>query len=445
VSTYYGEQTRLAIGNFPVSGRPVDPEVIRALALIKSCAAAANAELGLVDAGIAAAISTAADRIVAGEFADQFPIDVFQTGSGTSSNMNVNEVVGALASEAMGSKVHPNDHVNASQSSNDVFPTALHIAASIAVTRDLLPALDHLASTLTEKAAEHRDSVKSGRTHLMDAVPVTLGQEFAAYATQVRNSIARITVALPGVLELPLGGTATGTRLNAPDGFASGTIRRLAERTGLALTEAPDHVEAQGARDGLVHLSGALRTTAVSLTKVADDLRWMSSGPRTGLAEIQLPELQKGSSIMPGKVNPVICESVLQVCAQVIGNDAAVAWAGARGNFELNTMQPMMGQNVLASILLLANASMILADKAVAGIVADLDHLRQLAESSPSIVTSLNRFLGYDEAAEIAKQALKEKRTIKEVVIARGHVEAGRISEQELDTALDVLRMSQGG
>jgi fumarate hydratase, class II len=359
--------------------------------------------------------------------------------------MNVNEVVAALASQTHGSKIHPNDHVNASQSSNDVFPTALHIACAVAVTGDLIPSLQHLAATLDAKAREHQNSVKSGRTHLMDAVPVTLGQEFAAYATQVRNSITRILSALPGVLELPMGGTATGTRLNAPSGFAERAIGLLAERTGLQLTEAPDHVEAQGARDGLVHLSGALRTTAVSMTKIADDLRWMSSGPRTGLGEIQLPELQKGSSIMPGKVNPVICESVLQVCAQVIGNDAAIAWAGARGNFELNTMQPMMGQNALSSITLLANAAKILADKAIAGIEVDLEHLRRLAESSPSIVTSLNRFLGYDEAAEIAKQALKEKRTIKEVVIARGHVSEGRISEADLDAALDVLHMSQGG
>lgn len=445
MSTLYGDQTKLAVANFPVSGQPVDPSVIRALALIKSCAAQTNQELALVPAEIAAAITSAADLVAAGEHADQFPIDVFQTGSGTSSNMNVNEVIAALASTALGAKVHPNDHVNASQSSNDVFPTALHIAAAKAVTEQLIPALQHLADSLHTKANEHRDSVKSGRTHLMDAVPVTLGQEFAAYATQVRNSVLRITSALPGVLELPLGGTATGTRLNAPSGFAEGTIKRLAARTGLALIEAPDHVEAQGARDGLVHLSGALRTAAVSLTKIADDLRWMSSGPRTGLAEIHLPELQKGSSIMPGKVNPVICESVLQVCAQVIGNDAAIAWAGARGNFELNTMQPMMGQNALSSISLLANAALILADKAIAGIEVDLLHLKNLAESSPSIVTALNRFLGYDEAAEIAKQALKEKRTIKEVVIARGHVAGGRISEAELDAALDVLQMSQGG
>ena len=441
----YGEQTRLAVANFPVSGRSVHSEVIRALALIKSEAAKTNADLKIITTEMAAAISAAADKIVAGEHADQFPIDIFQTGSGTSSNMNVNEVVANLATAGFGSKVHPNDHVNASQSSNDVFPTALHIATSIAVTRDLIPALEHLAKVLDEKAKEHASSVKSGRTHLMDAVPVTLGQEFAAYATQVRNSAARIKTALPGVLELPLGGTATGTGLNAPAGFADGTIKRLAARTGLALTEAVDHVEAQGARDGLVHLSGALRTTAVSLTKVADDVRWMSSGPRTGLAEIALPELQKGSSIMPGKVNPVICESVLQVCAQVIGNDAAVAWAGARGNFELNTMQPVMGQNVLESVSLLANAATIFADKAIAGITVDLDHLKQLAESSPSIVTSLNLYLGYDEAAEIAKQALKEKRTIKDVVISRGHVASGKISEADLDKALDVLRMTEGG
>lgn len=441
----YGEQTRLAVSNFPVSGRPVHAEVIRALALIKSEAAKTNADLKIITDQMAEAIATAADRIVSGEHADQFPIDVFQTGSGTSTNMNVNEVVANLATSAFGSKVHPNDHVNASQSSNDVFPTALHIATSVAVTRDLIPALEHLATTLDAKAKEHVASVKSGRTHLMDAVPVTLGQEFAAYATQVRYAVQRIKAALPGVLELPLGGTATGTGLNAPAGFASGTIKRLGARTGLALTEAIDHVEAQGARDGLVHLSGSLRTTAVSLTKIADDLRWMSSGPRTGLGEIALPELQKGSSIMPGKVNPVICESVLQVCAQVIGNDATVAWAGARGNFELNTMQPVMGQNVLDSVSLLANAATILADKAVAGITVDVAHLKELAESSPSIVTALNLYLGYDEAAEIAKQSLKEKRTIKDIVIARGHVASGKISEADLDKALDVLRMSEGG
>lgn len=441
----YGEQTRLAVANFPVSGRPVNAEIIRALALIKSEAAKTNADLKIITSEMANAIALAADQIASGAHSDQFPIDVFQTGSGTSTNMNVNEVVANLATTAFGSKVHPNDHVNASQSSNDVFPTALHIAASITVVRDLLPALDHLAITLESKAKEHATSVKSGRTHLMDAVPVTLGQEFAAYATQVRYTIKRVKDALPGVLELPLGGTATGTGLNAPAGFASGTIARLAKRTALDLTEAIDHVEAQGARDGVVHLSGALRTAAVSLTKIADDIRWMSSGPRTGLGEIALPELQKGSSIMPGKVNPVICESVLQVCAQVIGNDAAIAWAGARGNFELNTMQPVMGQNVLDSISLLANAAKILADKAIAGITVDLDHLKELAESSPSIVTALNLYLGYDEAAEIAKQSLKEKRTIRDVVISRGHVASGKISETELDRALDVLRMSEGG
>ncbi len=373
----------------------------------------------------------------------EFPIDVFQTGSGTSSNMNANEVLASLASTGLGSPVHPNDDVNASQSSNDVFPSAIHIAATQSLINVLVPALQHLDDAMSSKAKEFTDVVKSGRTHLMDATPVTLGQEFGGYAAQVRYGIERVHAALPRVAELPLGGTAVGTGINAPTGFAASVISIIAAQTGLPLTEARDHFEAQGARDGLVEASGVLRTIAVSLYKIANDLRWMGSGPTAGLREIALPDLQPGSSIMPGKVNPVICEATTMVCAQVIGNDAAVAFAGASGNFELNVMLPVMARNLLESIRLLANVSRLLADRCVAGIVADVEHCRTLAESSPAIVTPLNRYLGYENAATVAKKALKEGKTIRQVVLESGFVADGKLTEEQLDTALDVLAMTR--
>jgi fumarate hydratase class II len=397
----------------------------------------------LIDPELAAAIVAAAEEVVQGDHDGQFPIDVFQTGSGTSSNMNMNEVLATLASERLGRPVHPNDDVNHPLSSNDMFPASIHIAATAGVVRDLVPALEHLAASLERKAAEFADVVKSGRTHLMDATPVTLGQEFGGYAMQVRIGIERLHATLPRVAELPLGGTAVGTGINSPPGFGGRVIAEVASTTGLPLTEARDHFEAQGARDGLVELSGQLRTIAVSLTKVANDLRWMGSGPRAGLGEINLPDLQPGSSIMPGKVNPVLPEATLMVCTQVVGNDAAVAWAGAAGNFELNVMLPLLGRNVLESIRLLSNVTRLLADRCIDGITANVERLREYAESSPAIVTPLNRYLGYEEAASIAKQALAERRTIRDVVVERGHVRAGRITEEQLDEALDVMRMTR--
>jgi fumarate hydratase class II len=436
-------QTQRAVENFPISGRGLEPAHIRALATIKAAAAAVNAELGVITAELAAAIIAAAQEVIDGRHDDQFPIDTFQTGSGTSSNMNANEVIASLASRDLGSAVHPNDHVNASQSSNDVFPSSIHLAATEAVSRSLIPALAHLMSTLEAKAAEFDTVVKAGRTHLMDATPVTLGQEFRGYAAQVRLGIERLESALPRLAELPLGGTAVGTGINTPPGFAAKVIDRLRDVTGLPLSEARDHFEAQGARDALVEASGQLRVVAVSLYKIANDIRWMGSGPRAGLRELRIPDLQPGSSIMPGKVNPVVCEAVRQVGAQVVGNDAAVAFAGSQGDFELNVMLPVMARNVLESIKLLAAASRLLADKCVAGLEADVDVCLAYAEGSPSIVTPLNRHLGYDEAAAIAKQALKEGRSIREVVVVRGHVESGRITEAQLDEALDVLRMTR--
>ncbi|MEW2360178.1 class II fumarate hydratase [Spirillospora sp. NPDC029432] len=435
-------QTQRAVENFPISGRGLEPAHIAALGQIKAAAATVNAELGVLDGDVAAAVREAALEVAAGRWNDQFPIDVFQTGSGTSSNMNTNEVVATLAEERLGRPVHPNDHVNASQSSNDVFPSSIHIAATGGVVNELIPALRHLEAALAAKAEEFATTVKSGRTHLMDATPVTLGQEFGGYAAQVRYGVERLEAVLPRLAELPLGGTAVGTGINTPEGFAARVIAEIARATGLPLTEARDHFEAQGARDGLVEASGAFRTIAVGLTKIANDLRWMGSGPRAGLAEIRLPDLQPGSSIMPGKVNPVIPEAVAQVAAQVIGNDAAIAFGGASGSFELNVQLPMLARNTLESITLLANVSRLLADRCVAGIEADADRMREYAESSPSIVTPLNRYIGYEEAAKVAKQALAERRTIREVVLERGHVESGRLTLEQLDAALDVLSMT---
>jgi fumarate hydratase, class II len=438
-------QTQRAVENFPISGQPIERELIAGLALIKGAGARVRAERGLLDPTKAAAIAEVAAEVARGDWDAEFPIDVFQTGSGTSSNMNANEVLASLAADRLGEgvTVHPNDDVNDPLSSNDQFPSAIHVAATKAVVLDLIPALDHLASALEAKAAEFARVVKSGRTHLMDATPVTLGQEFGGYAAQVRYGVERLNAALPRVAELPLGGTAVGTGINAPTGFAADVIALIASETGLPFTEARDHFEAQGARDGLVELSGALRTIAVGLNKISNDIRWMGSGPRTGLTEVFLPDLQPGSSIMPGKVNPVLCEAVCQVVAQVIGNDAAVAFAGAAGNFELNVMLPVMARNVLESVRLIANVSTVFADKCVAGIEANEERCREYAESSPSIVTPLNHYVGYDEAAKIAKQALAERKTIRQVVIERGHVESGAITEEKLDQVLDVLSMTR--
>lgn len=437
-------QTQRAVENFPVSGQRIERAHIEALARIKAAAARVNAELGVIERDRAEAIASAAAEVAEGRWDEHFPVDVFQTGSGTSSNMNTNEVIATLATERLpeGREVHPNDHVNASQSSNDVFPSSIHIAATGAVTRDLVPALDHLAAALERKSAEFATVVKSGRTHLMDATPVTLGQEFGGYAAQVRYGVERLRAALPGSPNSPSAVRRWAPASTHAAGFSAAVIAEVARATGLPLTEARDHFEAQGARDALVETSGQLRTVAVSLTKIANDLRWMASGPRTGLAEINLPDLQPGSSIMPGKVNPVVPEAVLMVAAQVTGNDTTVAVAGAAGNFELNVMLPVMAKNLLESVRLLANASRLLADRTVDGITANVERAREYAESSPSVVTPLNKYIGYEEAAKVAKRSLAERKTIREVVIESGYVERGDLTVEQLDEALDVLRMT---
>ena len=445
IDALYGAQTQRAVENFPISGSGLEPGQIVALARIKRAAALVNKELGTVSAPIADAIVAAADEVIGGAHHDQFPIDTYQTGSGTSSNMNINEVLATLATQKLGSPVHPNDHVNASQSSNDVFPTSVHVAVTGALINDLVPALDHLAVSLEKKAALWAGAVKSGRTHLMDATPVTLGQEFGGYARQIRLAIERVEAALPRVAEVPLGGTAVGTGINTPSGFSQRVIAILAESTTLPITEAVDHFEAQGARDGLVEASGALRVLAVSLIKICNDLRWMGSGPNTGLNEIHIPDLQPGSSIMPGKVNPVVPEAVIMVAARVMGNDSTIAWAGASGNFELNVAIPVMGTALLESIRLLANSTRLLADTTVDGLEANLDRARAMAESSPSIVTPLNKIIGYENAAKIAKHAVAEGMTIRESVIDLGFVERGEVTLEQLDTALDVLSMTHPG
>ncbi|QFZ16703.1 class II fumarate hydratase [Saccharothrix syringae] len=444
VDALWRAQTQRAVENFPISGRGLERAQIRALGLLKAAAARVNERLGVLEPEVAGAIAAAADAVAAGEHDDHFPVDVFQTGSGTSSNMNANEVIATLAGRALGRDVHPNDHVNASQSSNDTFPTTLRIAATEAVARDVVPALEHLAAVLEARAADWTSLVKSGRTHLMDAVPVTLGQEVGAWATQVRNGVERLNSSLPRLAELPIGGTAVGSGLNAPAGFGAAVSAELAAATGLPLTEARDHFEAQATQDGVVEVSGQLRATAVGLFKIANDLRWLGSGPRTGLGELALPDLQPGSSIMPGKVNPVIPEATMMVVAQVIGNDAAIAFAGSQGNFQLNVMLPVIARNVLESCRLLAAVARLLADKVLVGAEPQVERMREYAESSPSIVTPLNRHLGYEEAASIAKQSLKERKTIREVVLERGHV-PGKLTEAQLDEALDVLRMANGG
>jgi len=441
----YAAQTQRAVENFPISGDRLEPAQIVALARIKKAAALANKELGTLDEAIADSIAGAADRIIAGEFADQFPIDVYQTGSGTSSNMNMNEVLATLATQALGATVHPNDHVNASQSSNDVFPTSVHIAVTQELIDDLIPALDHLAVALEAKAELWKSVVKSGRTHLMDATPVTLGQEFGGYARQIRLGIERVQAVLPRVAEVPLGGTAVGTGINTPLGFPQLVIELIVADTELPITEAKDHFEAQANRDGLVEASGALRTIAVSLTKINNDLRWMGSGPNTGLGELHIPDLQPGSSIMPGKVNPVIPEATLMVCARVIGNDATVAWAGASGAFELNVAIPIMGSAVLESIELLANTSRVLADKTIDGLEANVERAAAYAGMSPSIVTPLNKLIGYEAAAKIAKHSVAKGITVREAVIDLGYVERGELTLEQLDEKLDLLSMTHPG
>ncbi len=438
----WGAQTQRAVENFPVSGVTVAPGLIHALGAIKAAAAEVNGSLGVIDADVAAAIAGAASQVAAGDHDAEFPIDVFQTGSGTSTNMNANEVITALANEgrADDQKVHPNDHVNASQSSNDVFPSAIHVAAAVATAHELLPALDHLASTLWTKAEENAEVVKAGRTHLMDATPVTLGQELAGYAAQIAAARDRIAAALPRVGELPLGGTATGTGLNAPEGFAAAVIEKLAAQLDVPLVEAPDHFAAQGARDQLVSLSGELRALGAALLKIANDVRWMASGPKTGLAEIRIPDLQPGSSIMPGKVNPVIPEAVSQVVAQVYGNDAAVAFAGSQGNFELNVYLPVIARNLLESITLLTNVSHLFADRCLVGIEADRERTRAYAEATPQAATALNPVLGYERVAGLVKESAKTGKTIRQVVL-----DAGIMDEAELDQALDLLALTRGG
>jgi fumarate hydratase class II len=431
-------QTQRAVENFPISGRPIHPRLVRALGAVKAEAARTNGELGTLAVAVAAAIAAAADEVADGRWDAEFPGDVFQTGSGTSSNMNANEVIATLAAERSGLDVHPNDHVNLGQSSNDVFPSAIHVAAVGAVAEDVVPALDHLAAALRERSAALADVVKSGRTHLMDATPVTLGQELGGWASQMERAAERLTASLPRAGSLPLGGTAVGTGINCPPGFAAGTIRRLAERTGLPLSEATDHFAAQGARDDLVELSGQVRAAAVGLSKVADDIRWLSSGPRAGLAELHLPDLQPGSSIMPGKVNPVLCEAVLQVCAQVIGADAAVAWGGARGNLELNVMLPVLARNLLEACELLANVARLFADRCVAGIEADVERCRAYAEASPAVATALNPLLGYETVAALVKEAAVSGRTVRELVLERDLVDPAT-----LDRTLDVLAMTR--
>lgn len=442
-SALYGAQTARATLNFPISGQRVPLDIIHTLARLKRAAARVNADLGVIDHDVAKAIEIASTQVIDGQHDEHFPVDVYQTGSGTSTNMNVNEVIARLASINSGAPVHPNDDVNAGQSSNDTFPTALRIVAAQLARDTLDPALERLHEALTAKAAEYVDVVKAGRTHLMDAVPVTLGQEFSGYARAIELARRRLGEAIEGVCEVPLGGTAAGTGINAHPHFAPKVIALVADETGLPLREAVDHFEAQSAQDALVHVSSAAKVLAVSLTKICNDLRWMGSGPRTGLGEIRLPDLQPGSSIMPGKVNPVICEATLMACARVMGNDTTMTIAGASGMFELNVMLPVMGSCIVESLTLLSTTSRALADSVIDGIEAERERCLELALSSSSIVTPLNAYIGYDAAAAVAKQSLAQRTTIREVVIERGHIEAGHLTEEELDQALDVLAMTR--
>ncbi|PWI27875.1 class II fumarate hydratase [Pseudoglutamicibacter cumminsii] len=449
IDALYRAQTQRAVENFPISGKTLEPQHIHALAQVKRAAALANLELGVISQEIADAIVHAADEIIAGKHDDQFPIDVFQTGSGTSSNMNTNEVIAELATrelKANGSEtqVHPNDHVNASQSSNDVFPTSVHVAVTGALVNDLIPALKYLSEALEKKRVEWKDVVKSGRTHLMDATPVTMGQVFGGYAAQVAYGVERVESSLPRVAEVPQGGTAVGTGINTPEGFPEKVIANLAENTGLPITEARNHFEAQANRDGLVEASGQLRNIAYSLLKINNDLRWMGSGPNTGLGELHIPDLQPGSSIMPGKVNPVICEAASMVCAQVIGNDTTISLSSTNGAFELNVGIPVMAANLLESIRLLSNTCRVMVDKMITDLNVNKDRARFLAEASPSVVTPLNKFIGYENAAKIAKKAVAEGMTVREATVALGFVGEGegKISEADLDKALDVTTMT---
>ena len=449
IDALYRAQTQRAVENFPISGKTLEPQHIHALAQVKRAAALANLELGVISQEIADAILHAADEIIAGKHDDQFPIDVFQTGSGTSSNMNTNEVIAELATrelKANGSEtqVHPNDHVNASQSSNDVFPTSVHVAVTGALINDLIPALKYLSEALEKKRVEWKDVVKSGRTHLMDATPVTMGQVFGGYAAQVAYGIERIESSLPRVAEVPQGGTAVGTGINTPEGFPEKVIANLAENTGLPITEARNHFEAQANRDGLVEASGQLRNIAYSLLKINNDLRWMGSGPNTGLGELHIPDLQPGSSIMPGKVNPVICEASSMVCAQVIGNDTTISLSSTNGAFELNVGIPVMAANLLESIRLLTNTARVMVDKMISDLTVNKERARFLAEASPSVVTPLNKYIGYENAAKIAKKAVAEGMTVREATVALGFVGEGegKVSEADLDKALDVTTMT---
>ncbi|APT83036.1 class II fumarate hydratase [Corynebacterium ammoniagenes] len=438
----WSAQTQRAVENFPISGRGLESAQIRAMGLLKAACAQVNKDSGALDAEIADAIIAAGQEIASGKYDDEFPIDVFQTGSGTSSNMNTNEVIASLAKQN-GVDLHPNDHVNMGQSSNDTFPTATHVAATEAAVTDLIPGLKVLHESLLKKAHEWKEVVKSGRTHLMDAVPVTLGQEFSGYARQIELGIERVEATLPRLGELAIGGTAAGTGLNTSADFGAKVTEELKKLTGIEeLSEAKNHFEAQANRDALVEFSGAMRVVAVSLYKIANDIRLMGSGPLTGFAEVHLPDLQPGSSIMPGKVNPVLCETATQVSAQVIGNDAAISFGGTQGQFELNVFIPMMARNVLESSRLLANTSRVFAERLVDGIEPNAERMKNFAESSPSIVTPLNSAIGYENAAKVAKHALAEGITIREAVINLGFVDGDKLTEEELDKRLDVLAMA---
>lgn len=438
----YGAQTQRAKENFPISGQGFDRRFIRALGLIKKAAAESNAELGHLGGSIADAIATAAGEVAGGRWDDDFVVDIYQTGSGTSTNMNTNEVVARRATQLMtnGAEVHPNDHVNFGQSSNDVIPTAIHVSARVAIQEDLLPALEHMRAALAEKAEAFDDVMKSGRTHLMDATPVRLGQEFGGYATQVAKGIQRVESAAAELQELALGGTATGTGINTDPRFAGKVIERVSQATGILFIEAGNHFEAQGAKDAAVNVAGALNTVATSFMKIADDIRWMGSGPTSGLYEVSLPAIQPGSSIMPGKVNPVMSEAMMMVCARVMGNHTTVTVAGSRGNFELNVMMPVLAQALLESITLLANIAREFTDRCIVGIEANEERARELLEKNPSIATALNPYIGYDKAAEVAKEAAKRGVSVREVVL-----EKGLLADGEVDGALDVRSMTEPG
>ncbi|HET7464947.1 MAG TPA: class II fumarate hydratase [Longimicrobium sp.] len=438
----YGAQTQRAVENFPISGIGFPRRFIHAMGTIKKAAALANQEMGLLDAGTVAAIVQAADQVIAGELDAHFPLDIYQTGSGTSTNMNTNEVIGTRATQLGGGdrRVHPNDHVNMGQSSNDVIPTAMHVSARVAIHHDLVPALERLRDSLLAKAAEFDDVVKSGRTHLMDATPVRLGQEFGGYASQVDHGIRRLKNASDELAELALGGTAVGTGTNAVPGFPALTIRKIGELTGLEFREAENHFEAQGAKDAYVSASGALNTLAVSLLKIANDIRWLASGPTSGLAEITLPAVQPGSSIMPGKVNPVLSEAMMMVCAQVMGNHVAVTIGGQHGNFELNVMMPVMAHNFLQSVSILANACDAFRTRAVDGVGANRERCRELLEKNPAIATALNAYIGYDEAAAVAKESAKNYESVRDVVKRRG-----LLSDEQLNEVLNVREMTEPG